>query len=84
MLRMDSTYLAGSLLGIWSALIGIDALHTGAEHAVSSLILLCLFIASFATILHCFPEKSCVEDPASEVGQGSYVPQQLVVAVQTS
>jgi hypothetical protein len=78
MLRLESMYFAGSILGIWSAWAGIDVLDNDTEHGVSMLqsrlILLGLSIASFATMLHCFPEESCVEDTASEVGQASYVP----------
>jgi hypothetical protein len=83
MLRMESMYFAGSILGIWSTWIGIDVLHNDTEHAASSLTLLSLSIASFATILHCFPEESCVEDPAAEFEQESYVPPPLLLAAQT-
>jgi hypothetical protein len=77
MLRMEAMFFAGSILGIWSAWVGIDALRNDTEHTVSMLILLCLSIASFATILHCCPEESCVEDP------GCYAPPQLLLAAQT-
>jgi hypothetical protein len=56
MLRMESMFFAGSIVGIWS---------------------------SFATILHCLPEESRLEDPVSEVGQGSYVPPPVILSVQT-
>jgi hypothetical protein len=83
MLQMESMYFAGSILGIWSTWIGIDVFDGDAEHAVSSVVLLCFSIVSFATILHCFPEDSCVEDPASEFEQGNYAPPPLLLAVQT-
>jgi hypothetical protein len=78
MLRMESVYFAGSILGIWSAWVGIHALHNDMRHAISR-----LSIMSCATILHFLPEESCVEEPASEVEQGSYVPPQLLLAAET-
>jgi hypothetical protein len=83
LLRIESMFFAGSILGIWSTWIGIHVIARDTKHAVSSLLLLGLSIASFATILHCLPEESCVEDPVSEVGQGSYVPPPLLLSVQT-
>jgi hypothetical protein len=83
MMRMESMYFAGTILGIWLSWVGIDVLRNDTERAVQRLILLYLSIISYAIILHCFPEESCVEDPASEVGQGNYVPPQLLLAAQT-
>jgi hypothetical protein len=79
MLRMESIYITGSILGIWSTWIGIDVMHNRTGHIVSSVVLLCASL----TILHCWTVKPDVESSPTEDGNGSYVSPPLLLVVQT-
>jgi hypothetical protein len=73
--RLEALFIASCIVGISSFWIGNDALHNKMEQAMSTLILLSVYMIGIATTMICVAPEPASEEEGTE----SYVPPPLLL-----